>query len=257
VKRKKKKAVNVRLVDRQTEPEPYRMMDDLIMDYHPHLEQARVALAWRYGWTSDKDGRLILGQCRKASDLDREFREFDAVILLNREVWEEESFTAAQKLAVIDHELCHLQLSEDKDGDPIRDERGRLVYRLRKHDLEEFRDVVNRHGCYKADLQAFAQVLLHSRANKTAAPLFPKASVKLNGPAFKQAVGEELRNAGFQVEEDATVDVAVRIPEDQPAADPQVATGSFAPTAGPGESSVASLGPPSGPFDAVPRVASA
>lgn len=44
----------------------------------------------------------------------------------------------------------------------------------RKHDIEEFRDVVARHGCYKKDLDNFAEALLEKHAN----PLFDPDRVK-------------------------------------------------------------------------------
>ena len=56
----------------------------------------------------------------------------------------------------------------DKDGFKKRDERDRIVWRTRKHDIEEFFDVVRRHGCYKRDLVAFAEALM----KKKIAPLF-------------------------------------------------------------------------------------
>ncbi len=55
----------------------------------------------------------------------------------------------------------------DKDGARY-DERGRRVFRTRKHDIEEFRCIVERHGCYKTDLVAFAQAIVDKRK----APLF-------------------------------------------------------------------------------------
>mgnify|MGYP001601445371 CR=1 FL=1 len=36
---------------------------------------------------------------------------------------------------------------------------GRQIYRIRKHDLEEFADVVERYGTYKRDLELFPMAL--------------------------------------------------------------------------------------------------
>lgn len=45
------------------------------------------------------------------------------------------------------------------------DEYGRSVWRTRKHDIEEFHAVIERHGCYKKDLEKFAEALLKNRGN--------------------------------------------------------------------------------------------
>lgn len=171
LKAPKPKAINFELIppmDGMHEPEPYKILRDMREKHHPELSKARIALAWRKKLKRDSDGHLILGRCVKASDLQRELVEWDFVILLNREVWADDAFTKEKKQALVDHELCHADASRDKDGFPKRDERDRFVWRTRKHDIEEFRDVVKRHGCYKADLEEFAKALLVKRS----APLF-------------------------------------------------------------------------------------
>ncbi len=140
-----------------TPSEPYKLLQHLVRHYHPHLEEARIGLCWQQDLKPDKDGRLELGKCRKASDLQREFAEFDFIITLNEEVWDE--FTSKERAALLDHELCHAQIAKDNEDKPIKDERGRFCWRVKKHDLEEFRDVVERHGVWKQDLELFADAL--------------------------------------------------------------------------------------------------
>jgi hypothetical protein len=152
-------AVNYHLIP-ETDPatghqhDLYALRDRLIATSHPHLAEARVALAWRWGWTPNRDGRLTLGQCRKASGLDRELHQYDIVILLNGEAWAD--LSGQQREAVLDHELCHAAVDEDEGGEPRRDTRGRVVYRVRGHDL------------YRADLESFAAVCARARQE----PLF-------------------------------------------------------------------------------------
>jgi hypothetical protein len=156
----KKKKVLVKLIDRGPEndhPEPYRIMDELIYQHHPHLTDAKIALAWRMEWAEDADGRLTLGQAKKGSDLDRELHDYDFVILLNHEAWHLAGFDEKQRTALIDHELCHLQVAMDDDGEVREDEYGRTVWRIRKHDVEEFKDVVARHGLWTHKLEEFAR----------------------------------------------------------------------------------------------------
>jgi hypothetical protein len=42
---------------------------------------------------------------------------------------------------------------------PEVDALGRGIYRVRKHDIEEFHEIIARHGCYKRDLEQFAKVI--------------------------------------------------------------------------------------------------
>ncbi|MEO7272059.1 MAG: hypothetical protein ABI211_08640, partial [Vicinamibacterales bacterium] len=52
----------------------YALLADLIELHHEDLYRtdARIALAWCTSWKPDVDGRVTLGKCKKASDLDRE-----------------------------------------------------------------------------------------------------------------------------------------------------------------------------------------
>jgi hypothetical protein len=45
----------------------------------------------------------------------------------------------------------------------LLDDLGRRVYAIRPHDVEEFEDVIKRHGTYKRDLERFAAALLTRR----------------------------------------------------------------------------------------------
>src|SRR5436189_14073 len=49
----------------------------------------------------------------------------------------------------------------------LLDDLGRRVYRMRRHDLEEFSVIAARYGCYKRDIEHFAQSLDKSRASST------------------------------------------------------------------------------------------
>jgi hypothetical protein len=158
----KAKRVSYELIGRDTvvgHP-MYALLDDLVCDHHAKdLHDARIMLAWCTSWKPDVDGRVTIGKCKKASDLDRELAAFDFVILLSRGFWRDERVTDAQRAALLDHELCHAARKYDDRGEPVEDERGRPVFRVRKHDIEEFTAIVSRHGCYKADIEEFARAL--------------------------------------------------------------------------------------------------
>ena len=69
---------------------------------------------------------------------------------------------AHQVLALIDHELSHLSVSCDKDGEPMYDEEtGRPVFKLVGHSAEEFTGVVHRWGAWEEGLKDIKGALSH------------------------------------------------------------------------------------------------
>jgi hypothetical protein len=166
----KPKKIAFELINPKQKPEPqaYRLLDEIREAYHDDTSEARIALAWRKGLKPDVDGKLILGKCVKASDLQRELVEWDFVILLNEEVWNDAEFTVDQKKALLDHEMCHAARAYDDEGEPKIDAKKRPVWRTRKHDLEEFTGIVERHGIWKHDLERFAEAIMRKRR-----PLLP------------------------------------------------------------------------------------
>jgi Putative phage metallopeptidase len=156
-----------RLLTRTTHPAIYDRMDELIEAHHAELSEARIALAWCTSWRCDVDGHRHLGKCKRASMLDRELADWDFVILLAEWYWNDPQATAIQRDMLLDHELCHATTKDDPaTGEPVRDARGRIVYRLRRHDLEEFACIPERYGLAKRDLQQFARALAAGAAKQ-------------------------------------------------------------------------------------------
>jgi hypothetical protein len=137
----------------------YELLDDLVTKHHDEIINARIVLAWNRSWKPDADGRVYLGKCKKASELDRELAPYDFVIVLRQDFWESPMVKDEQRRALLDHELEHAAVKLDKNGEPCRDASDRVVYRIRKHDIEEFASIVARHGTYKRDLETFATAL--------------------------------------------------------------------------------------------------
>lgn len=137
----------------------YELLDELVSAHHDQVINARFALAWNRTWKPDSDGHVKLGMCRKASDLDRELAPYDFVVILREDFWTSPAVDDKQRRALLDHELCHASVKYDKDGEPARDAKDRVIYRIRKHDIEEFSEIVARHGTWKRDLESFAAAL--------------------------------------------------------------------------------------------------
>jgi len=140
-------------------PHPlYEMMREIIRRHHlPSLADCKIVLMWRKEWKPNRDGIIILGQAVKIGDRERQLSEYDAEILINYEWWNDPRTTEDQKKALLDHELCHIRPVPEDADDPNSlsqvDENERVVYYMRKHSVEEFHEIIQRHGCYKDDLQ--------------------------------------------------------------------------------------------------------
>jgi hypothetical protein len=159
---RKRRKVNYTIIPRSTRGKPhpdayiYDLLDDVIGQHRDELAEARILLAWQVRIKADKDDRLMLGKCVKASDLSKELQEHDFVIVLNSEAWA--SLSDHQRLALLHHESMHAAPAIDQNtGEQQEDERDRKVWRIRKHSIEEFHETVAAYGCYKHDLEAFVR----------------------------------------------------------------------------------------------------
>jgi hypothetical protein len=165
--KRKLKAVSYRFIkpDSDAGERMYALLRDLILRHHEDLKDARIALAWNTSWQPDVDGRCVLGKLQKVSDLDRELLDgaFDFVIILRQEFWQDPRVTEVQRRALLDHELCHAAVKVDTDLEPVIDECNRVVYRTRKHDLEEFACIAERYGLWKRDLEIFDQAVTRAK----------------------------------------------------------------------------------------------
>lgn len=172
---KKPKLPKYVLVDQTTQEGKgvYAVLADALKQWHSHLREAKIVAAWMVGNKADKDGHIVLGRMKKTSELDRELAPYDFILLLNREHWR--ALDAKFRTALVDHELCHADQKNDQTtGDQLEDAHGRKLWRIRKHDIEEFAAVVRRHGIYKADIESFSEALDKGRQ----AALFTDAKKK-------------------------------------------------------------------------------
>lgn len=134
----------------------YKLMEQLIADHHKHLKDAKMVIAYCYTWKEDKDGRLKIGDAKKAGEIDRQLHNCDWVILINDTTWNHSTFSDDQKRALMDECLCRCDISRDDEGQPRLDENGRVVYVKRKPDVVAFSEVVARHGIWTHDLERLA-----------------------------------------------------------------------------------------------------
>jgi len=66
----------------------------------------------------------------------------DILVIITKELWDR--LRRKQKKALIDHELAHIR---------VKEKGGKKLYRLTKHDVEEFVAVVRRRGAWSEELK--------------------------------------------------------------------------------------------------------
>jgi hypothetical protein len=77
------------------------------------------------------------------------------LIILDQEFWlEADDMT---RRALLEHEMCHVRQSLDKNGDPAFDQDGNPKWGIVAHDLEEFNYIVRKYGSWKGDIAAFLE----------------------------------------------------------------------------------------------------
>jgi len=142
--------------------------DKLVAQYHQHLLDCAVRV--EYVFRDDvpkKNGKEVLGVARKISNLasflagsEHEKNEAETgepffCIVISYPWWH--ALNPAQREALVDHELCHClaEFVEDENGEPTKEVR----LKIGGHDVEEFSDVVRRHGLWLSDVRSFAQTI--------------------------------------------------------------------------------------------------
>lgn len=134
--------------------------EKLIAEHHDHLSGVPIRYLFREP-TAKSKGRLVFGKARKVGGLnahlvalavDEELGDDPPdffVVEIAAQVWE--ALNEQQRVALVDHELCHFDVEEPEDVD--EDRKLRIV----GHDLEEFTEVVQRHGLWRDSVEAFAK----------------------------------------------------------------------------------------------------
>ena len=115
---------------------------------HNELEDAEIAYVF-IPKGPKTGGRVRLGKAHKESATHQLLSEMDFVIYLSKDMWD--TLGPEQRMALLDHELCHCAPKLDaKTGE-------RVGWRTKAHDVEEFAEIIERHGLWKPDLRRFAE----------------------------------------------------------------------------------------------------
>lgn len=118
---------------------------DIIGKYHPHLRYARIGFLFR-SEAPVSGGRVTLGKAKLVTAEMKVYADYDFLIWLAKDRYN--LMTEEQKMALIDHELCHCLYDnfEEKAS-------------LRGHDLEEFNCILQRYGFWWKGAEVTAQAV--------------------------------------------------------------------------------------------------
>ena len=127
----------------------------LIAAFHTELKDLKIAYLFREKITSRNV--VHYAKAKKADPNVRFLAEVDFIIEVNWTAWKK--LTPRQKLALVDHELCHCTVETKNDGDDVPV--------IEHHDVEEFGAIVKRWGLWQLPLQNFsAQIDLFEKGGK-------------------------------------------------------------------------------------------
>lgn len=150
-------------------PEIEEIAKGLIRKYHQHLQQL-APTEMRYVFRSSaakKQGKIILGKAKKvagfnafladecAPTIAEEAGEPDPIFVIEVAADHWELLSPEQRRALVDHELTHCRLEVSKEG--------AMIKVIAPHDVEEFTEIIERHGLWKPDVKDF--VIRSARAH--------------------------------------------------------------------------------------------
>lgn len=128
-------------------PQPEAIGRFVVEAIHEHLVNARIGYVFRE--RMDRNGKIRLATASKVGAKLQYFSELDFLIEVNWTAWAE--LTPLQRIALIDHEICHCGTEETESGET------RFI--LIPHDVEEFGSIVARWGLWQPDLERFGNVI--------------------------------------------------------------------------------------------------
>lgn len=163
--------------------EVYVLMEELIKKHHQHLAEAKIVL-YACEKVKSKGQNIVLAEAAKASTKMKASMNADFTITIYTVPWSD--LTPEQKRACLDHELCHCEAAREPEVEVVgrgrngkdktkiikdkygrtqftdkikRGEDGEAKWVLKPHNLEEFRDIVSRHGIWDEAIRNFKEVL--------------------------------------------------------------------------------------------------
>ncbi|RJQ26097.1 hypothetical protein C4577_04145 [Candidatus Parcubacteria bacterium] len=160
-------------------PDVKEIADELIPKNHRHLVGVRMDFLFSET-TPKRGGKDVWGTMRKVSSLaaylgadktdqERGVNDPFFVMTISQPIWDE--LEEKDRIALVDHELCHAAVELDDQGDSILG--------TKSHDVEEFSEIIERHGLWRKSVQEFVEAAVKNKESK-------KKAKEENGTAEKQ-----------------------------------------------------------------------
>lgn len=145
-------------------------LDEVMSLYHPHLRDAGVRVDMLPAYAAQDmngdttgpaiklGGHACYAVIRILGLRDRVAGRGDAEMVVDGDNWD--TWDEDQLRAILDHELCHLELKVSDKGTVKRDDHDRPQLRLRQHDRHFgwFDAVARRHGSSSIEVQHASQL---------------------------------------------------------------------------------------------------
>lgn len=142
----------------------------IIEERYPHLSPVRIA--WMFRDEAEyKRGKIEPGHTYRESNRQWAVHAFDFTIVIARDIWEKA--TPDFRYALLDHQIAFIGLDRKPDPEAAEGEErlipetdpasGRLATFVRRPDVQEFEEVMVRHGAYYAELRSFLAAFAERR----------------------------------------------------------------------------------------------
>ena len=123
-------------------PEVESMAKKLIGKYHGFLREAKISYVFKDA-TWNKDGKPCAGEVKLMSPYVHVLTGFDFGVIINYKYWLQ--LDTKLREAILDHLLSSCTADEDKEGN--------FKWKKAKPSVNEFPEVIERHGAYTEDLK--------------------------------------------------------------------------------------------------------
>lgn len=155
-------------VDFEESPEVREVAVKIINQHHPHLQDAAdlIGFYFRFG-ASD-----WAGKAKKCTAFERHVTGYMLFVFINAQDWGH--LNPEKRNALVDHELCHFMRTShrkyDEELQKWTEEWDRAdqpdSWSIRDHDVEEFSQVIQRHGLWDVGIEQFARAVRNAPYQK-------------------------------------------------------------------------------------------
>ncbi len=140
---------------------------ELIDQYHAQLKECKIGFVFR-SEASISGGKLVLGTTGKVTEKIKPLLsdELDILIVLAEDQYA--LMSSLRRKALIDHELCHIIENPNTGG-----------WTTKAHDINEFKEIVERYGLWSYDLQNIGEAV--AKAYQLEMPSITEVTIEHKG----------------------------------------------------------------------------